>query len=195
MVNPDQASLDVGVITTAGHRAGLAAQNATQTTAVISAVKAVLNGAGTVQTQNYSVSPRYAQQQLHHQRLHHEQHAARGDHRPRASGPADRRRQRGGGNTVGNLGFGLQDPDPSVQQALVNATKQAMAHANAIAGGLGGKVGAVVSAHGERFVFADARGCLLRQWRRRNSYARADRDRQCVCQRDAHGAVAVDPVE
>src|SRR3981189_2942440 len=60
LVNPDQASLDVGVTTTAATAQDSAAQNATQTTAVLTALKSVLNGAGTVQTQNYSVSPRYA---------------------------------------------------------------------------------------------------------------------------------------
>src|SRR5258708_31404928 len=60
MVNPDQASLDVGVTTTAATAQDSAAQNAAQSTAVLNAVKAVLNGAGTVQTQNYSVTPRYA---------------------------------------------------------------------------------------------------------------------------------------
>jgi uncharacterized protein len=146
LVNPDQASLDVGVATTAATAQDSASQNATQTTAVISAVKAVLNGAGTVQTQNYSVTPRY------------------GNNGSAITGYVTSNTLRvvttdlsllgrlidaanaAGANTVGSLGFGLQDPDPSVQQALANATKQAMAHANAIAGGLGGKVGPVVSA-------------------------------------------------
>src|SRR5205085_5933961 len=51
-----------------------------------------------------------------------------------------------GANTVGGLSFGLQNHDPYVEQALTAATKQALAHAGAIAGGLGGKVGSVVSA-------------------------------------------------
>jgi uncharacterized protein YggE len=47
---------------------------------------------------------------------------------------------------VGGLSFGLQNPEPLVEQALTLATKQATAHAAAIAAGLGGKLGAVVSA-------------------------------------------------
>jgi|SRR5712692_4184924 len=59
-VTPDQASIDVGVITTATTAQDSAQQNATQTTGVLNAVKAVLGANGTVQTLYYSVSPRYA---------------------------------------------------------------------------------------------------------------------------------------
>ena len=51
-----------------------------------------------------------------------------------------------GANSVGGLSFGLQNPEPLVEQALTLATKQATAHASAIAAGLGGKLGAVLSA-------------------------------------------------
>jgi len=51
-----------------------------------------------------------------------------------------------GGSSVSGISFGLQNPDPYVQQALGVAAKQALAHAGAIAGGLGAKAGAVVSA-------------------------------------------------
>jgi uncharacterized protein YggE len=40
----------------------------------------------------------------------------------------------------------LQNPSPSLQQALAAASKQALANAGAIASGLGGKTGAVISA-------------------------------------------------
>jgi uncharacterized protein YggE len=51
-----------------------------------------------------------------------------------------------GANSVGGLSFGLQNPEPLVEQALTQATKMATAHAAAIAAGLGGKLGAVLSA-------------------------------------------------
>ena len=51
-----------------------------------------------------------------------------------------------GANSVGGLSFGLQNPEPLVEQALTPATKQATAHAAAIAAGLGSKLGAVLSA-------------------------------------------------
>jgi uncharacterized protein len=145
-VTPDQASLDVGVVTSAPTAQESAAQNATQTTAVLNAVKAVLGNNGTVQTQYYSVSPRYATNSstivgyttYNTLRVITTDLGSLGRLIDAANGA--------GANSVGGLGFGLQDPDPHVQLALAAATKQAMAHAGAIASGLGGKVGAVVSA-------------------------------------------------
>jgi len=145
-VNPDQATLDVGVVTNAATAQDSAAQNATQTTAVINAVKSVLNGAGNVQTLYYSVTPRYATNgstitgytTINTLRITTTDLSILGRLIDSANGA--------GANSVGGLGFGLQDPDPMVQQALTAATKEAMAHANAIAAGLGGKVGAVISA-------------------------------------------------
>lgn len=145
-VTPDQASLDVGVVTTASSAQDSAAQNATQTTAVINAVKAVLGANGTVQTQYYSVTPRYVANSTsingyttyNTLRVITTDLASLGRLIDAANGA--------GANSVGGLGFGLQDPDPHVQLALAAATKQALSHAGAIAGGLGGKVGSVVSA-------------------------------------------------
>jgi uncharacterized protein YggE len=51
-----------------------------------------------------------------------------------------------GANSVGNLSFSLQNPEPVMEQALGLAAKQAQAHANAIAAGLGAKTGVVISA-------------------------------------------------
>jgi uncharacterized protein YggE len=158
-VTPDQASLDVGVVTTASSAQDSAAQNATQTTAVISALKAVLGGNGTVQTQYYSVTPRYVANSTaingyttyNTLRVITTDLASLGRLIDAANGA--------GANSVGGLGFGLQDPDPHVQLALAAATKQAMSHAGAIAGGLGAKVGSVVSAQeGSSYVPIAANG-------------------------------------
>ena len=145
-VNPDQASLDVGVITSAATAQDSAQQNATQTTAVINAVKGVLGSAGTVQTLYYSISPRYTSNgsTLSGYTTNNTLRVVTNDLSiigrliDAASGA--------GANNAGGLSFGLQDHDPALQQALTAATKQAMAHANAIAAGLGGKAGAVISA-------------------------------------------------
>src|SRR5690348_1134486 len=58
-VTPNQAALDIGVVTAAATAQDSAQQNATQTTAVLNAVKAVIGGTGSIQTLYYSVSPRY----------------------------------------------------------------------------------------------------------------------------------------
>lgn len=146
LVNPDQASLDIGVVTTATTAQDSAAQNATQTTAVINAIKAVLGNTGTVQTLYYSVSPRYVTNTStingyvtsNTVRVVTSDLSILGRLIDAANGA--------GANSVGGLSFSLRDPEPSLQQALSAATKQAMAHAAAIASGLGGKVGDVVSA-------------------------------------------------
>src|SRR5262249_53120157 len=59
-VNPDQAQLDAGVITNAQTAQDAVQQNATMTTAVLTAIKAVLGSTGTVQTVSYSANPRYS---------------------------------------------------------------------------------------------------------------------------------------
>src|SRR5437764_12534023 len=57
---PDQAPLDVGVVTNGSTAQDSAQQNATMTTAVLTALKAVLGSSGTVQTVSYYVHPRYS---------------------------------------------------------------------------------------------------------------------------------------
>jgi uncharacterized protein YggE len=145
-VTPDQASLDVGVVTTAGTAQESASQNATLTDAVLTAVKAVLDGTGTVQTAYYSVSPRYATNgtSITGYTTSNSLRVVTGD--LSIIGKLIDAANGAGANSVGSLSFGLRDPDPSVQRALTAATKEALAHAAAIAAGLGGTVGPVVSA-------------------------------------------------
>ena len=145
--NPDQAQIDVGVVTVGATAQDSAQQNATQTTAVLNAVKAILGANGTIQTVSYYVQPRYTNTTP-----------------PTINGYTTSNTVRvvtidltiigklidaanqAGANSVSSLSFGLQDPEPLVQQALTQATKQALAHANAIASGLGTKVASVISA-------------------------------------------------
>src|SRR5215475_13056613 len=58
--NPDQAQLEVGVVTNAATAQDSAQQNATVTRTVLTAVKAILGSSGTVQTVSYNVYPRYS---------------------------------------------------------------------------------------------------------------------------------------
>lgn len=147
--NPDQAQIDLGVLTSAGTAQDSSQQNATLTAAVIAAVKTVLGSSGTLQTVGYSITPRYSTStgqtgvivgyttsntiQVTTTDLS-------------IIGKLIDAANQAGANNVGSLNFGLQDPEPKVQQALSQATKQAMAHAAAIATGLGGTLGAVISA-------------------------------------------------
>ena len=147
--NPDQAQLEAGVVTNAPTAQDSAQQNATLTTAVLQAIKAVLGAAGTVQTVSYSVSPRYSTSPGQTQTI--VGYITMNTVRVTTTdlsilGRLIDAANQAGANNVGNLSFGLQDPEPKVQQALAMATKQAMGHANAIAAGLGTTIGPVISA-------------------------------------------------
>jgi uncharacterized protein YggE len=119
--NPDQAQLEIGVVTNAGTAQDSAQQNATMTSAVLIALKAVLGSSGTVQTVSYSVNPRYD--------------TSRGQSNVIVGyttsnmvrvtttdlsiiGKLIDAANQAGANSVGGLSFGLQDPEPRVQQAL-----------------------------------------------------------------------------
>lgn len=148
-VTPNQVSLDVTVTTQGPTAQQAAAQNATQMTAVINALKQVLGSNATIPTIGYSVYPNYSNTPGKTDVI--VSYTASNSVRvttPDLSLPGqliDTANQ-AGATSVANLTFGLQDSDPSVQQALSAAAKQAQAHAAAIAVGLGAKAGAVVSA-------------------------------------------------
>jgi uncharacterized protein YggE len=149
LANPDQATIDVGVVTNATTAQDSAQQNATLTTAVLAALKTVLGSAGTIQTVSYYVTPRYSPAPGQSNVIV----GYTTSNTVRVTtvdltiiGKLIDAGNQAGANFVGNLSFGLQDPDPKVQQALTQATKQAMAHAGAIAAGLGATLGPVVSA-------------------------------------------------
>ena len=149
-VTPNQAQLTVSMTTNGTTAQDAGQQNATLTAAVIAALQKQAGASGTIQTVSYSVSPRYnnptptqpaaivgysatntVQLTLTNLTL--------------IGGAIDAATQ-AGATSVSNLTLGLQDPQPSLQAALTAAAKIALANASAIASGLGGKTGAVISA-------------------------------------------------
>ena len=146
-VKPDMAQLSFGVVTQATTAQAAADQNATIADAMIKALQGVLGTSGTIETVYYSVSPRYSN-----------------SNPPALSGYTVNNTVRVIVNDVGRVGklidtatangansisgptFGLQNPEPETQLALAAAAKQALAHAAAIASGLGGRTGATLSA-------------------------------------------------
>jgi uncharacterized protein YggE len=149
-VNPDQVQIDAGAVTQGVTAQEAAEKNATLAAALINALKSVLGATGTIQTVGYAVTPRY-------------------NNPPNGQTPAIvgyiasntvqvtsaditlagkliDAANAAGANSVSGLTFGLHDPEPVKQQALTAASKQAMAHAAAIASGLGGKTGVVIAA-------------------------------------------------
>lgn len=148
-VNPDSVRLDVSVITQGTTAQQAAQQNATQTTTVINALKQVLGASGSVQTVSYAVNPRYNNTPGQDPVI--VGYTATNTVRVTSNdltlpGSLIDTANQSGATNVGNLAFGLQNSDPYIQQALTAAAKQAQAHAAAIAAGLGGKTGAVISA-------------------------------------------------
>ncbi len=146
-VNPDQAQLTVGVVTQGATAQEAGSQNASQTTAMLSALTSVLGNNGKVQTIGYSVSPQYNNKQPAQITGYMASNTVQvtlydlsriGRLIDAANGA--------GANHVSSLNFGLQNPEPTMEQALSQAAAQARARAAAIASGLGSKTGAVVSA-------------------------------------------------
>jgi uncharacterized protein YggE len=148
-VKPEQARLYIGVITNGATAEEAASANATQTNTMISAVTGVLGTAGTIQTVSYSVTPRYAPGTSDPPKL--TGYAANNSLQVVMTdlslvGRVIDTANNAGANSVGGLTFELRDSDPVVQRLLTAAAQQARAHANAIATGLGGTTGAVISA-------------------------------------------------
>lgn len=144
---PNQAQFTVGVVTQGATAQDAAQQNATLSTTVQNALKTALGSNGNIQTISYSVTPRYNNQ-------------------PTPSivgytasntvlvttfnlsniGSLIDTANTAGANNIGGVTFGLQNPDPYIQQALTQAGKEALAYASSIAAGVGGKIGSVISA-------------------------------------------------
>ena len=146
---PDQAQLDVGVVTNGATAQDASQQNATLSTTVQAALGRVLGAAGTLQTVSYYLSPRYSSSPNQPSVI--VGYTASNTVRVTTTdlsqiGPLIDAANQAGANSVGGLSFGLQNPEPLVEQALTQATKQANLHAAAIASGLGGRLGAVLSA-------------------------------------------------
>jgi len=146
---PDQAQLDVGVVTNGATAQDASQQNASLTNTVQAALSKVLGPAGTLQTVSYYLSPLYSNTPNQPSAII--GYTASNTTRVTTTdlsqiGLLIDAANQAGANNVGNLSFGLQNPEPLVEQALTQATKQATAHASAIAAGLGGKLGAVLSA-------------------------------------------------
>src|ERR1035437_4978397 len=146
---PDQAQLDVGVVTNGATAQDASQQNASLTNTVQAALSKVLGSAGTLQTVSYYLTPLYSNTPNQPSAII--GYTASNTTRVTTTdlsqiGVLIDAANQAGANNVGNLSFGLQNPEPLVEQALTQATKQATAHAAAIAAGLGGKLGAVLSA-------------------------------------------------
>jgi uncharacterized protein YggE len=144
---PDQAQLSIGVVTQGATAQEAGTLNATLSNTVQSALKSVLGTNGTIQTVGYSIYPRYSsgstQTIVGYTASNTVQVTTTNLN---IIGSLIDTANQAGANSVSGVSFGLQNPDPVLQQALTAATKQALAHAAAIASGSGLTTGAVISA-------------------------------------------------
>jgi len=148
--SPDLARVDIGVVTQAANAQDATVQNATQASAVITALQGLLGSNASIKTISYSVSPVY-------------------NNPPAGQNPSivaymvsnvvevtiSDLTQTGkvidtaiqsGANRVQGISFDLQDRNPLIAQALKAAATRARSQADAIASGLNVHTGSVLHA-------------------------------------------------
>jgi uncharacterized protein len=147
-IKPDQAQIQLAVVTTAATAQDASNQNANQVTAVLAALGTVLGPNANIKTLSYSLTPNYNNPQNAPPVL--TGYTASNTVMVTLTdlsliGKVIDTGIQAGANRVQGLQFGLQDDQPSRAQALKLATAQAKAHADAMASGLGLHTGAAIS--------------------------------------------------
>ncbi|MCS7316122.1 MAG: SIMPL domain-containing protein [Bryobacterales bacterium] len=145
---PDQAQIELGVISQAPTAQAAAAQNAAQLEAVLARLRKLLAGRGDIQTSGYSLTPNYRYPK---------------DGKPEIAGytasnivevrtqdlklvgPVIDAATQAGANTIHSLRFTLRDDEALRLEALRQATRRAHARAEAMAAASGLKPVRIVS--------------------------------------------------
>lgn len=145
-IQPDQAILDLSVLTQASTATAASAQNAAQVTAVINALNGVLGAGASVKTVSYTLNANYnyssgGQGTLTGYTANNTVEATIGD--LTVIGQAIDAGVQAGANQVAGLTFGLKNDSSARAAALTLATQQATAAATAIASGVSMHTGAV----------------------------------------------------
>jgi uncharacterized protein len=146
---PDQAKIDIGVITQAPSAQAAASQNAAQTQGVLDKLRAAVGAKGDIKTISYSVTPNYQY--------------PRDGGKPAITGYTATNTVEittsdlgevgklvdvataGGANQIQRLQFGLKDEKAARDQALREAARNARSNAEAMASSLGLSLGPVIS--------------------------------------------------
>ncbi len=148
-VKPDLAIVNVGVVTQAATARDANVQNAAQVEAVLAQLRQVLGSNADIKTTSYSLTPNYRYSQTAPPTLI--GYTATNNVEVNIAdlsvvGSVIDAASQAGANNIGSLQFTLKDPEPVRLQALGLAAKQGKAHAEAIAAGLGARVGSVINA-------------------------------------------------
>jgi uncharacterized protein YggE len=143
--SPDQAIIAVAVTTSATTAIDTSNQNAVLTSSVISALKALMGSGDTLQTVGYSLNQNYNNQGIvTGYTATNTIQVTTAD--LTATGKLIDTATQAGATRVQSLSFGLKDSQPLRAQALQLAAAKAQTQVQAIATGLGVKLGAVLSA-------------------------------------------------
>ena len=147
-VAPDQATMNMGVVTRATNAAAAASQNAAKLDRVLTEVKKVLGSNGEIKTTQYSLSPNYVYPPQGGEPKLNGYTASntveiKTDHLDLVGKLIDAGTQ-AGSNAVDLLSFSLKDETAAQAQALKEATRRARAKADAIAEALNVKIQRIV---------------------------------------------------
>lgn len=144
-VQPDQAQIAVSVVTQAQTAQAASSQNAAAVTAVIGQLNALLGPSADIKTISYSLTPVYSysgqQATLTGYSASNTIQVTTGD--LSTTGKIIDTAIQAGANQISSLQFGLKDDTAARTQALKLATAQAKTKADAMASGLGMKLGMV----------------------------------------------------
>jgi uncharacterized protein YggE len=144
-VRPDVARISVGVVTQERTASDAATKNAEQAAAVIAALRALLGATAEIRTSSYSLTALInAQQQITGFLANNVVEATVAD--LSLIGRVIDAAIQAGANRVESLRMGLKDDETQRAQALRLAAQKARVKAEAIASGLGVRLGAVISA-------------------------------------------------
>ncbi|MCC6860692.1 MAG: SIMPL domain-containing protein [Bryobacterales bacterium] len=149
---PDQVSLDIGVVTQASTAEAAAGQNARQLEAVQAELRRALGSRGEIKTVAYSVAPNYRHPREGGQPVL-AGYTATNLLRVRTgelslAGPLIDAATKAGANRIHRLDFSLKDETAAEAQALAEAALKARTKAEAMAKALGLRVVRVVSVEG-----------------------------------------------
>jgi uncharacterized protein YggE len=148
-VKPDQARLDIGVVTEAPTAQAAAAQNATQLQATLEKLRAALGTSGEIRTAGYSLTPNYkypgngGTPTIIGYTASNTVEATSWD--LAGIGKVIDAVSQAGANRIQGIQFSVKDEAPARAQALRQAVETAKGNAQAMAGALGMKLGRVLT--------------------------------------------------
>jgi uncharacterized protein YggE len=146
---PDQAVLSIGVVTQAGTAQDAASQNANQLQTTLDRLRSALGSKGTIRTVGYSLNPVYSNPRDGSQPVI-RAYSASNTVQVTTTDLAglgkliDSASQAGGANRIQGLQFSLKDDTTARSQALREAVRVARVNAEAMASGMGLKLGKVL---------------------------------------------------